>query len=408
MRTNKALLVSFLALAVSLPASRATGAEKKKADTKAAAKAAPSGSAAKQFVGSTACQKCHAEEFKSWKQTFHSRMIRPKDEGILKAVVEKWETDGANPGPTTGNGTGKSYKLDDVQYVIGSKWKQRFLVKNEDTGGLQFLNKQFNRNSGKWENYGNKNDWNTMCATCHTTGYRLTSYDPEKPKAQKTEWAELGVGCEACHGPGAAHVKSRKKADIWNAAGQPVEVQARLCGYCHIRVENEQYKSAQGNPREDLPAPKIGDTFTPAEDWRKWYPEHVVMPGIQPDDPIDKDYPGDLKGMFKVDEKSKADGVFEEAKHHEEYQGFIQSAHYKSGKMSCITCHSPHAGKGKIKKVARDACATCHDASYTPEKYMPNTGKTADNLFVKSHTFKKNPRESSGPGATGEPDYYKE
>ena len=32
--------------------------------------------------------------------------------------------------------------------------------------------------------------------------------------------------------------------------------------------------------------------------------------------------------------------------------------------------------------MARDACHKCHDASYTAEKYMPNTGKTADNLFV--------------------------
>jgi hypothetical protein len=284
---------------------------------------------------------------------------------------------------------------------IGSRWKQRYLVKNEDTGGFQFLNRQFNRVSGKWENYGQKNDWNTMCATCHTTGYRLTSYDSAQPKATKAQWSEMGVGCEACHGPGAKHVRSRKKADIRNPASQPVPVQSRLCGYCHIRLDNEQFRSAQGNPREDFPAPKVGDTFRSWDDWTKWYPEHVVIPGVQPEDKLDAEYAGDLRGLYEVDDAAKASGVFEEAKHHQEYQGFIQSAHYKKADMSCITCHSPHAGKGKLKKVAK-----CHDPSFTVEKYMPNTGKTAENLFVRSHTFNPTPRPS-GPGATGEPEYYK-
>ncbi len=131
------------------------------------------------------------------------------------------------PGADGGDVTGKAYKLEDVQYVVGSRWKQRYLVKNEETGNLQFMNMQFNRLTGKWEKYGQKNDWNTQCAN-----------------------------------------------------------------------------------------------------------------------PFDKEYAGDLKGLFKVDEHAKANGYYDEAKHHQQYQGFIQSSHYKKGVMSCITCHSPHGGKG--------------------------------------------------------------
>lgn len=36
---------------------------------------------------------------------------------------------------------------------------------------------------------------------------------------------------------------------------------------------------------------------------------------------------------------------------------------------------------------------------------MPNTGKTADNLFVRSHTFNPKPRPS-GQGVAGVPVYY--
>jgi len=368
------------------------------------------GSGNEEYIGSGGCRKCHLAEYDSWKLTYHSKMVRKREEGILKDVVEKWKTDGINPGPTIANGTGKTVGVSDVVYVIGSNWKQRFLVKNESTSGYQFLNKQYNRYSGKWENYGNKNDWDTMCATCHSTGYRLLEYDPANPKAQKATWVELNNGCENCHGPGGKHAKSKSGKDIWNFTGKSKAEQSRVCGYCHIRVENEQYKSAQGNPREDLPAPKVGDTFKPWDDWTKWYPEHVIMPGIQPEDKIDAEYKGDLKGMFILDNVSRARGVYEEGKHHEEYQGFIQSKHSKSGEISCITCHSPHASKGKPMKDTQKICTQCHDASYTFQKYMPGTGKTADNLFVRSHTFlpdQKRPQLPTDYDIIGPPEYYR-
>jgi len=229
-------------------------------------------------------------------------------------------------------------------------------------------------------------------------------------KTLKDEWSEMGVGCEACHGPGAAHLaakgKDRKKT-IFNPANVSIQAQSKVCGYCHIRLENEQYRTAQGNPREDLPAPGIGGSYKAGEDWAIWYPEHVTIPGVQPDRPFTAEYKGDLKGMFMIDEFAKANNIFEEAKHHQEYQGFLQSQHYKSGKMSCVTCHSPHAGKGKPKKIAAASCITCHDTSYTVSKYMPNTGKTADNLFVRTHTFGKNPRKGArGAADMGPPNYY--
>lgn len=360
-----------------------------------------------EYVGSETCKKCHKVEHDSWKLTYHSKLIGIKEERMLKDAVDKWATDGFNPGPTKGNGNGKQFTRADVQYTIGSKWKQRYLVKNEDTGGYQFLDKQFNRMSGKWEGYGQKHDWNTQCATCHTTGYRVLEYDAQNPKAQKTSFSETSIGCEACHGPGAAHVKSPKKATIWNFAGKTPQEQSKVCGYCHIRLENENFKTAQGGWREDFPAPKVGDSFKPSDDWTKWYPEHVIIPGVQKNNPFDKAYVGDLKGLFIVDDVSKKNGVYEEAKHHQEYQGFIQSKHYQSAGMSCLSCHTPHASKKKPMQETAKSCAGCHDASYTVDKYMPGTGKTADNLFVRSHTFIKNQERKGLPTATGVPTFYK-
>jgi hypothetical protein len=290
-----------------------------------------------EFAGSQTCRKCHKVEYESWKQTLHSQMVRKKDDGILKAVVEKWATDGTTPGPVKGNITGETFTIDDVVMVVGSNWKQRFLVKNKETGNHQFMDKQFNRMSEKWEPYGQKNDWEFMCATCHATGYRLTSYNPASPKDAKAAWVEVNTGCEACHGPGKKHAKTKSKADIWNPVNQPKDVQARACGYCHLRMENEKYKSPQGNPREDFPAPKIGDTFKPWDDWTKWYPEETVIPGVHAKDRMDVEYTGDLKGLFILDDIAKKAGVYDSGKHHQEYLDFIQSTHYKKGFCPAMT-----------------------------------------------------------------------
>jgi hypothetical protein len=364
-----------------------------------------------EFVGSETCKKCHSAMYKSWQESYHSKMVRKKDDGILKGVVEKWPTDGANPGPTKGNVTGKPFKLEDVQYVIGSKWKQRFLVKNDQTGGVQFMDKQYNRMSGQWEGYGNKNDWSSVCGTCHTTGYRIVEYDDKFGKHGRTakeSYSEMNVGCEACHGPGAKHVASKSKKDIFSFAGKSKAEQTKVCGYCHNRIENEKFMTAQGNPREDLPAPKVGDTFKPGDDWTTWYPQHAVMPGIQSEDKIDADYTGDLKGLFLKDDKSKAMGAYDSAKHHQQYQDFIQSKHFKDNILSCVDCHGGlHSTKKAPAKVASASCAGCHDASFTVDKYMPGTGGTVKNLFVRTHTFNKNQTRPGGPTAKGEPEYYK-
>ena len=352
---------------------------------------------AAEFVGSASCQACHLLEFESRAKSLATKMVLKKEDGLLKTAFEKWATDGTNPGPTKGNITGRAVTLDHVEYVIGTRWKQRYMTRNEVDGGHQFLNKQFNTVSGKWENYGNKNDWATTCATCHTTGYKIESYNPANPKATRVSYTELGIGCEACHGPGSKHITSKQAKDIWNPAKQPKDVQSRACGYCHIRLENEKYKTLQGNNSEQFPAPNMRDSFKPGDDWRTWYPEGVVIPGVQPNHPFTEEYKqADFKGMFLVDAISRANGVYEEGKHHQQYQGYSQSKHYQKNILSCNDCHTSHAVKGKEEVVARNTCVRCHGDLYSVDKIMPGTGKTADNLYVRTHTFLKNQSRPSG------------
>jgi len=157
-----------------------------------------------------------------------------------------------------------------------------------------------------------------------------------------------------------------------------IKAQSKVCGYVTFRVENEKFMTAQGKPREDLPAPKVGDSYKAGDDWTTWYPQQAIIPGVHADQPANKEYAGDLKGLFKLDDHAKANGIYEEAKHHQQYQGFLQSKHYQSGTVSCITCHSPHAGRefffclgGERSKRYRRICS-CAMTISNLEKYMPH------------------------------------
>jgi hypothetical protein len=355
-------------------------------------------STASEFAGSEKCGTCHAAEFKSWQDTYHAKMVRSPQEGLLKDAVDNWAKDSkGNAGPTKGNIDGKAYALADVQMVVGSKWKQRYLVKNPATGNHQFMDKQWNRYSNAWEGYGQKNDWETQCATCHTTGYRITAYDPKNTAAMKVAFSEKNVGCEACHGPGAKHAASGSKADIYNS-GKAAKAEAdKVCGYCHVRAENDKWLTAQGNHSEHIPHPDLGQTNRAGkDDFTKWYPDKLLLPGIQPEDPVNKNYPNtDLNNAFFIDEAAQKSGYFEARKHHQEYQEHLQSKHAKAGLLTCSDCHSLHSVKGQVK-VAAQSCKSCHGDKMDYKAMMPGTAQTAGGFFVRSHAFNPNPRKG-GP-----------
>jgi hypothetical protein len=66
------------------------------------------------------------------------------------------------------------------------------------------------------------------CGECHTTGYRPTGNQDNLPGIVGT-WAEPGIQCEACHGPGSAHASDPYGVFL------RIERDAEACGQCHRR-----------------------------------------------------------------------------------------------------------------------------------------------------------------------------
>src|SRR5262249_9699622 len=110
--------------------------------------------------------------------------------------------------------------------------------------------------------------WNDNCVFCHNVGP-----DPGRDRASgafRTSVAELGVACEACHGPGAEHVPrhadpARRYAlhlgggpdpTIVSPARLPPARAADVCGRCH----------GQRIADDVGPFLEHGDPFVPGDD----------------------------------------------------------------------------------------------------------------------------------------------
>ena len=61
-------------------------------------------------------------------------------------------------------------------------------------------------------------NWNFMCAECHSTGVRK-NYDAANDRFA-TSFAEISVGCEACHGQGSRHVDWARAQQRWWSFGK--------------------------------------------------------------------------------------------------------------------------------------------------------------------------------------------
>jgi hypothetical protein len=354
-----------------------------------------------QFVGSEKCADVHKDEYKSWQGTWHAKMVRPANQFMLKDASDNWAKDAkVNAGPTKANISGAAVKKEDVVMVVGARWKQRYLVKNLANGGHQFLDKPWNTVHKQWEPYGQANTWEGQCATCHVTGYKVVEVDEASRAVKKWDYAEKNVGCQSCHGPGSKHVASQEARDIFNPKNASLTESSKVCGYCHIRVENTNFKTPEGKPSEQLPHPVLGQSYRAGlDDWTQWYPDKVLLVGIQPEEPVSKNYPGtDLNNAFWLDEQFAKTGIADARKHHEQYQEHVQSKHHGDKGAACASCHMPHAVAGKKMVAAKDSCASCHkNEKFDLGQLMPGVVQTAQNLFVQAHTFNPKQARKGGP-----------
>jgi predicted CXXCH cytochrome family protein len=337
---------------------------------------------AAMFVGSEACAGCHRAEADLWRSSQHKHaMDHATEQSVLgdfnnanfdyygvrsrffrrdgKFLVE---TDGPDGKPATF----------EVKYTFGLDPLQQYLIEFSD-GRLQALSLAWDtrtkeQGGQRWFHlYPNEEirhddvlhwtklnqNWNFMCAECHSTGVRK-NYDALNDRFAST-FAEISVGCEACHGQGSRHVAWVREQRSWWPFGKDQDPKKGLL----TRLDERRDVVWRRDPRTG----NAQRNFTPAllrkevetcgrcharrgafsEDWvpGRWLSDtHIVSPLA--------------RGLYEADGQMR-DEVYN-------YGSFKQSKMFAAG-VTCSDCHEPHGAK--LRAPGDGVCAQCH----APDKY---------------------------------------
>jgi predicted CXXCH cytochrome family protein len=210
--------------------------------------------------------------------------------------------------------------------------------------------------------------WNVTCIECHST-YGQPRIAPDG-RHMDTKVAELGISCEACHGPGAEHARfyrdplRRYRAHLGGAAGasmvNPARSEARvgseICGQCHSIFASFEYQ-AKGEKNEWL---RRGSPYRAGGDLSKtrFIARHPAKAGEEHLKRLMGNRKVETAGYFWKDGMVRVSG--------REYNGLIESPCYQRGHLSCLSCHSMHGSDPddqlKAGMDGDEACLQCHEA----------------------------------------------
>ncbi|MDX1561161.1 MAG: cytochrome c3 family protein, partial [Marinobacter sp.] len=313
------------------------------------------------YVNAGTCEQCHQKEDDAWSHSDHAWAMRPAE---AEWVLGNFDNSAFDDGAVTArffrrdNGfwvsiEGETGEDEDfpIAYTFGYYPLQQYLVKLP-RGRLQALtiawdNRPKNEGGQRWFSLypgqaftpddplhwtGRYQNWNAMCADCHST-FLTMDYDAETDSFATT-WQEQNVGCQGCHGPGREHVEwaqsyeaGADKAPETGALGLTVdfgtmdsEKIVETCAYCHSR--RQALKDGQHAHEAYL------DKALPA----------TLRPDLYHAD-------GQIQGEVYV------------------YGSFIQSAMYKAG-VTCLDCHDPHTTE--VIAEGNALCTQCHNEAPPP------------------------------------------
>jgi predicted CXXCH cytochrome family protein len=345
------------------------------------------------FVGSETCAGCHRAEAERWQSSQHKHAMDHATEtsvlgdfndasfdyyGVHSRFFRKdgkffVETDGPD---------GKLADFE-VKYTFGIDPLQQYLVefpdgrvqalplawdaRPKDKGGQRWFhlypNEEIKHDDVLHWTRLNQN-WNFMCAACHSTGVRK-NYDAANDRFA-TSFAEISVGCEACHGQGSRHVQWAGTRGSWwpnrasddprkgllvrfderHGVAWPINLgtgnaertftpavlrkEVETCGLCHARRGEFSEAWVPGRPLSDT----------------------QVVSGL-------------ARGLYHADGEI-LDEVYN-------YGSFKQSKMFAAG-VTCSDCHEPHSAA--LRTPGAGVCLQCHAG----EKYATTAHRHHDGV----------------------------
>ncbi len=333
------------------------------------------------YAGGHTCTECHKIEHDLWKKSHHSKAMDTAStesvRGDFNNAVFEWK-----------GVENRFYKKDDkffvhtrgpdgklgdfqVAYTFGYTPLQQYLIPF-DNGRLQCLPIAWDTENENWYHLydsvyagqdipphdwlywtNNGQNWNGMCADCHSTDLKK-GYNPVD-RTYQTTWEEINVSCEACHGPGSAHNDWAKLPELARTYDSNMGLVVKtsnidnrqyieLCARCHSRRGVlSDFKGTHSDILDYIIPQNIGEPY--------YYADGQIL---------EEDYV---------------------------YASFLQSKMYDN-EVKCNDCHNVHSGERLLEGNA--LCLQCHKASeyetydHHFHKYEGETGKDlvfADTVF---------------------------
>jgi tetratricopeptide (TPR) repeat protein len=327
--------------------------------------------AAAEFVGSERCADCHAEEFAAWRSSQHRAAMQPVSEQTVlgdfdgtrfdyNGVTTRFERrDGSYFISTDGpDGRQADYP---VKYAFGVFPLQQYLLElprgylqafsvawdshDRQNGGQRWFHlypdeRVDHRDELHWTR--RSQNWNYMCADCHSTNV-AKGYDAASD-TYRTTYSEVSVGCEACHGPGSAHLRWAARPDASAAKGLAVSLDER-------RGVSWSRDPATGQPRRSAPRSSEREIDVCAQCHAR---RTQIADGYRAGKPFLDHYLPALPTppLYHLDGQQR-DEVFI-------WGSWLQSRMHAAG-VTCSDCHDPHTQK--LRTPGNAVCAQCHDAS---------------------------------------------
>ena len=317
------------------------------------------------FVGEQTCKSCHSMQYNDWSQSHHFMAMQPANDSTVVGDF--------NNASFTGDGvTSRFFKKDgkffintegddganhdyEVKYTFGFTPLQQYLVEFS-RGRMQVPRVSWDTKQKKWYHQypgqkipshdwlhwtGSAQNWNTMCASCHSTNLQK-NYNTDAD-SYNTTYSVINVSCESCHGPAKLHLDY---------------------------INSKAYKAGEKTPGSFL---QLSKTSGQLAQINACAPCHALKADLGANPLKTGEIMDDYIPEIPSTEHFQADGQIDDESYI--YTSFLQSKMFHRD-VTCSNCHNPHSGK--VLFATNALCTQCHTKTYdSPSHTFHAAGITA-------------------------------